>query len=86
MKTVLIDARDERESERVTDYLKELGFGIAAKFNGADGAPGFHAVFARDAASVGEAMADCEIPESLRQQSLAESQDDDGEPPRRGAA
>ena len=36
VKTVLVDARDERESERVTNYLKGLGFGIAAKFNGAE--------------------------------------------------
>ena len=73
VKTVLIDARDEKESERVTDYLKGLGFGVAAKFNGADGAPGFHAVFARDTAGVGEAMANCKIPESLRQQYLKPS-------------
>lgn len=85
VKTVLIDARDDKESGRVTDYLKGLGFGVAAKFNGADGAPGFHAVFARDTARVGEAMANCEIPESLRQQYLAEQQDDDGEPSPRGA-
>ena len=85
VKTVLVDARDERESERVTDYLKELGFGIAAKFNGADGAPGFHAVFARDATSVGEAMANCEIPESASTMSGRE-QDDDVELSRRGAA
>lgn len=86
VKTVLVDARDERESGRVTDYLKGLGFGVAAKFNGADGAPGFHAVFARDAAGVGEIMATCEVPANLRQQYEAEQQDEDGEPTRRGAA
>ena len=76
-----------RKGERARHGLfKGLGFGVAAKFNGADGAPGFHAVFARDTASVGEAMANCKIPESLRQQYLAEQQDDDGELPRRGAA
>jgi len=87
VKTVLVDVRDDRESERVTDYLKGLGFGVAAKFNGVDGAPGFHAVFARDAASVGEVMANCVIPESLRQQhEEAEQQDEEAEPAPRSLA
>ncbi len=61
VKTVLIDVRDDKDSARVTEYLGQLGYGLAAKYNGVDGAPGFHAVFARDAAGVGAAMADCSL-------------------------
>jgi FkbM family methyltransferase len=62
VKTVLVDTSDGKDGEKLTDYLKQLGFGVAAKFNGLDGAPGFHAVFARDPGSVAEAMQDCAIP------------------------
>jgi FkbM family methyltransferase len=68
VKTVLVDARDDKDSAPLTEYLRQLGFGLAAKFNGADVA-GFHAVFARDAEAVGAIMADCAVhaePESGR--------------------
>jgi FkbM family methyltransferase len=88
VKTVLVDARDDKESERLIDYLTRLGFGVAAKFNGVDGAPGFHAVFARDAASVGKAMAGCALPASPHQSEARaeEDEDEDAEPLRGGAA
>ena len=64
VKTVMIDMRDDRDGKRVTDYLKQFGFGIAAKFNLSDGTPGFHAVFARDAVGVGKVMVSCDLTDS----------------------
>lgn len=63
VKTVLIDARQDKDSDCVTEYLRQLGFGLAARFNGADSVTGFHAVFARDPEAVGAIMADCPLPE-----------------------
>jgi FkbM family methyltransferase len=63
VKTVLVDARDDKDSVRLTEYLRQLGFGLAAKFNGVD-ASGFHAVFARDSEVVGSIMAECPLPET----------------------
>ena len=61
VKTILIDARQDKDSDRVTEYLRQLGYGLAAKFNGDDGIDGFHAVFARDSAGVGATMARCRL-------------------------
>ena len=36
VKTVLVDARDDKDSVHLTEYLRQLGFGLAAKFNGAE--------------------------------------------------
>ena len=66
VKTVLVDARDDRDSLRLTEYLAQLGFGLAARFNGADGVTGFHAVFARDPAGVRAIMAECTLPVSSK--------------------
>ncbi len=60
VETVLVDAQDERNSMQLTEYLRQLGFGLAVQFNGA-GITGFHAVFARDADTVRAIMADCPL-------------------------
>jgi FkbM family methyltransferase len=58
VRTILVDARDDKNGGFVTDYLGQLGFTLAAKFNGAE-EPGFHAIFARDAKLVSAMMAEC---------------------------
>jgi hypothetical protein len=72
VKTVLVDTSDGGDGEKLTDYLKQLGFGVAAKFDSLNGAPGFHAVFARDPWKVAQAMQCCAIP---AQQSSASSEE-----------
>jgi FkbM family methyltransferase len=62
VRTILVDARDDRNSSYLTDYLRQLGFTLAAKFNGAE-EPGFHAIFARDAELIGAIMAECRVAE-----------------------
>jgi FkbM family methyltransferase len=66
VKTVLVDARDDKNSTHLTEYMRQLGFGLAAQFNGVDGVTGFHAVFARDPEAVGAIMADCPLPDSKK--------------------
>ena len=60
VKSVLVNASDA-DSGQISEYMKKLGFGVAAKFDRAEGEPGFHAIYARDAVGVGKAMATQEV-------------------------
>jgi FkbM family methyltransferase len=85
IKSVLVDACDDREAKQVTAFLKQLGFGLAS--GGGDDAAGFHAIFARDVASVADAMASCKLPARPRPREKAGSPDEqDGVEPIRGNA
>ena len=64
VKTVLVDSRNDRDSNHLTEYLRQLGFGLAARFDDTEGEVGFHAVFARDPDAVSAIMASCLHPQS----------------------